>query len=231
MDDVLNEVRSHPACINSCSSRGLRGTLLMMAAAHGEVELLQKMIEAAGDDCDINTKTSLGWTALHFAAVCFNAGTSEPLLSSSSSDNQCKIVSMLLDARCDPNIINSFQKTPLEEFVINAHSSSSQAALRLLFTATAGAREKVQAFLRDDGDKSSVKVGDKVMVKCRNGRETDDDDERDRSSDDDGVDMIKGKWYRGLITSDDGDGNYDVTYDNSITEERVPHHCISLYLW
>ena len=78
MDDVLNEVRSHPACINSCSSRGLRGTLLMMAAAHGEVELVQKLIEAAGVACDINTQTSLGWTALHFAAVCFKTGSTEP---------------------------------------------------------------------------------------------------------------------------------------------------------
>jgi len=98
--------------------------------------------------------------------------------------------------------------------------------LRLLFSATAGAREKVQAFLRDDGDTSSVKVGDKVMVRCRNGREAKSYEEDNRSSD-----MIKGWWYQSVITSDDGDGNYDVTYDNSITEERVPHHCISLYLW
>ena len=199
----------------------------MMAAAYGEVELLQELLLLSQSDkvININTQTSRGWTALHFAAVCFNPGGGD------DDDKQLQVVQMLLDARCDPNIINSFQKTPLEEFVINAHSSSSQAALRLLFTATAGAREKVQAFLRDDGDTSSVKVGDKVLVKCRNGRETDDKYVINRRSDKDGVDMIKGKWYRGVITSDDGDGNYDVTYDNSITEERVPHHCISLYLW
>jgi len=56
------------------------------------------------------------------------------------------------------------------------------------------------------------------MTKCRNGRETDDVYERDSSSDDDGVDIIKGKWYRGVITSDVG--NYDVEYADSITEER-----------
>ena len=42
---------------------------MMMAAAHGEAELVQKLIEAAGDDCDINKKTFEGWTALHFATV------------------------------------------------------------------------------------------------------------------------------------------------------------------
>ena len=151
--------------------------------------------------------------------------------SSSSEDNQFKIVSMLLDARCDPNIHNSFQKTPLEEFIINVHAHSSHAALKLLFSATAGAREKVQAFLRDDGDTSSVKAGDKVLVKCRNGLETNDFDLLNRSSDVDGVDMIKGKWYRGVITRDHRDGSYDVAYDNFLTEERVPHHCISLFLW
>jgi hypothetical protein len=247
-DAALDAVRKYPSCINSCSSRGLGGTLLMMAAAHGEVELLQEllMLSQSAKAININTQTSRGWTALHFAAVCFNTGSAEPLISSSSSssssstlDNQCKIVSMLLDARCDPNILNSFQKTALEEFVINAHAHSSHAALRLLFTATAGARDLVNAFLSDDGDKGSVKVGDKVMVKCRIGREAENDEERDRRSDDDGVDMIKGKWYRGVIRSDDGDGSYDVAYDgsydvaydNSITEVRVPHNCITLYLW
>ena len=39
MNDVLSEVRRYPACINSCSSRGLGGTVMMMAAAHGDVEL------------------------------------------------------------------------------------------------------------------------------------------------------------------------------------------------
>ena len=100
----------------------------------------------------------------------------------------------------------------------------------LLFSATAGAREKVQAFLRD-GDTSSVKEGDKVLVKCRNGLETNDFDLLNRISDLDGVDMIKGKWYRGVITRDHRDGSYDVAYDNFLTEERVPHHCISLFLW
>jgi ankyrin repeat protein len=125
---------------------GLGGTLVMMAAAYGEVELL--LLSQSDKVININTQTSRGWTALHFAAVCFNPGGGD------DDDKQLQVVQMLLDARCDPNIINSFQKTPLEEFVINAHSSSSQAALRLLFTATAGAREKVQAFLRDDGDTS-----------------------------------------------------------------------------
>ena len=71
--------------------------------------------------------------------------------------------------------------------------------------------------------------------RCRRSRcdgfETNDFDLLNRKSDLDGVDMIKGKWYRGVTTRDHRDGSYDVAYDNYLTEERVPHHCISLFLW
>jgi hypothetical protein len=125
------------------------------------------------------------------------------------------MVQMLLAAGCDPNIRNSFQKTLLEEFIINAHTNSSMEAFKLLFRVTAGAHEKVRAFLCEDPDRSIVKEGDKVMIKCR----------------EDVIGRKKGKWYRGEITRDCGDGSYDVAYDNTAAEVRVPHYCISLYLW
>ena len=96
--------------------------------------------------------------------------------------------------------------------------------MRLLFTATAGAREKVQAFLRDDGGRQAASRWETRYWSSAGGKAW----YGDSRSDKDGVDMIKDDWYRGVITSGDGDGSYNITYDNS---ERVPHHCISLYLW
>jgi len=100
---VLEAVRFHPAIINSCSSRGLGGTLLMLAAVHGVVERVQKLIEAAGDAIDLNKQTSDGWTALHYAAVCFTSAASSlsSSLPSQSNDRQYKIVAILLDAGCE----------------------------------------------------------------------------------------------------------------------------------
>jgi hypothetical protein len=53
----------------------------------------------------------------------------------------------------------------------------------------------VQAFLRDDGDTSSVKEGDKVWVKYGGDDITSDE-----------TYMFKGKWYQAVITRDDGMG-------------------------
>ena len=75
----------------------------MMVTAYGEVELLQELLllPQSNEVININTQTSRGLTALHFAAVCFNPGGGD------DGDKQLQVVQMLLDAHCDPNIRNS----------------------------------------------------------------------------------------------------------------------------
>ena len=137
-DKVMHEVRSFPGCANRCSSSGLGGTLLMMAAAFGEVWLVKEIVAFAqseeGAAIDLNMATPQRWSALHFAAVCF------------SPNAQLAVVTVLLDAKCDPNITNVFGKTALEEFVINAGVDASAEAFELLFENTVSSREKVQSF-------------------------------------------------------------------------------------
>jgi hypothetical protein len=139
-DRVMHEVRNFPGCANRCSSSGLGGTLLMMAAAFGEISLLRQLVSFAqsSEGCliDVNIRTHQHWSALHYAAVCFNPET------------QHDVIAVLLKAKCDPNITNIFGKTALEEFVINAGVDSSAEAFKLLYENTADSHGKIQSFFK-----------------------------------------------------------------------------------
>jgi len=149
-DKVMHEMRSFPACANRCSSSGLGGTLLMMAAAFGDVWLVKEIVAFAQSDTgciiDLNITTPQRWSALHYAAVCFNPNA------------QLEVVTVLLDAKCDPNITNVFGKTALEEFVINACVDSSVEAFELLFENTVNSHMKIQCFFKSSEFYEGIQV-------------------------------------------------------------------------
>jgi hypothetical protein len=180
-DKLLQEASSRPACVNRCSTAGLACNIIMLAAVHGEVTLLEQLIEIAGSAIKWNTVTSQGWTALHYAAVCFypsatttnssdiaTTTTTTTTATTSVGDSQLKIVELLLAAGCDANIKNVFDKTPLEEWIINANQHSSPAACALLFQATSGAHDLDRGFFADPN--RILRTGDKVMAAYKNER-------------------------------------------------------------
>ena len=72
----MQVVSAHPGCLNRCSSsvKGLGGTVMMMTAAYGEVELLQELLllSQSNEVININTQTSrvgLLCTLLLFAST------------------------------------------------------------------------------------------------------------------------------------------------------------------
>jgi hypothetical protein len=215
-DNLLREASSRPACVNRCSTAGLACNIIMLAAVHGEATLLQQLIETAGSAIQWNTVTSQGWTALHHAAVCFypSATTATNTTGASTttdvSGSQLKIVELLLANGCDANIKNAFDKTPLEEWIINANQHSSPAACALLFQATAGAHDLVRGFFADPA--RILRTGDKVLAAYKNERIGD---------------MLK--WFSATIVADRGDGTYDISYDDGKADTCVDQKFISLY--
>lgn len=99
-DSLEDEIRKRPALLRGQSSQGRGESLLMMAARYGHLSMVQMLINW---EADVKAATPLGWTALHYAAVCFN-----PEVAVAVADS-------LLKAKADPDAENSFGRTPLEE--------------------------------------------------------------------------------------------------------------------
>lgn len=123
---LINELNLQPRISERIFLKGFNETtLLMLAAAYGYLQLVKKLVSIPSVIASLNSATStLGFSVLHYAAICFD------------SSNQHEIVDLLLRAKCDPNLTNILNTTPLEEFVLNGAVDSSTSAFQLLLNST-----------------------------------------------------------------------------------------------
>lgn len=103
-DQIGCELDKWPALLNVTNSRGRGETPLMISSRYGHPKLVQLFLERG---CEVQKMTGMMWPALHYAAICFNPESTEA------------IVRMLLVKRADPNLLNSFGRTPLQDCMLS----------------------------------------------------------------------------------------------------------------
>eukprot|EP00900_Chrysochromulina_parva_P007735 jgi/Chrpa1/16963/Chrysochromulina_OHIO_Genome00004793-RA len=121
------ELQQRPELLDSADSKGRGETLLMRAARYGHVPVVRELL-ARGADVGLATR-GMGFTALHYGAICFNPGA------------HADVLELLLQARAEPGALNCFGRTALEESVLalgeEAHGT------QLLLGATPDAQQAV----------------------------------------------------------------------------------------
>ena len=121
--DINKWIDEWPEIIESLDSHGRRENFLMLAARYGNVELVEFLLDKSKDF--VNHVTEIGWSALHYAAICFNL------------DTQVEVVRKLIQAGVNPNLKNNFNRTALEECYFNTGPRSE--SFQELVAVTAGA--------------------------------------------------------------------------------------------
>mmetsp|Transcript_25369 Transcript_25369/g.34898 ORF Transcript_25369/g.34898 Transcript_25369/m.34898 type:complete len:88 (+) Transcript_25369:163-426(+) len=71
--DINRWIDEWPEIIESLDSHGRRENFLMLAARYGNIELVEFLLGISKDI--VNHVTEIGWSALHYAAICFNLDT------------------------------------------------------------------------------------------------------------------------------------------------------------
>ena len=127
--DINKWTDEWPEVIHSLDSHGRRENFLMMAARYGNVELVEFLLGISKGKGIVSHVTEIGWSALHYAAICFNL------------DTQVEVIRLLIDAGVDPNLQNSFGRTALEECYFNSGPDSD--AFRELVAVTVDAQQRL----------------------------------------------------------------------------------------
>lgn len=116
--EILELTLAHGADLKSTNRYG--GTALIPAAHHGHVETVRRLLATA---IDVDHVNNLGWTALLEAVILGDGG---PV--------HTQIVTLLLDAKADPNLADREGVTPL------AHARRRGYAAMVTLLERAGAR-------------------------------------------------------------------------------------------
>lgn len=104
------ELQDRPELISTLESHGNGQTLLHAAVHHGNLEVVQLLLDLKAD---VQSKTDRQlWTALHFAAICHQSA-------------QAQIISLLLASQAEPGTRNCYSRTALEEAILQGHNLAS----------------------------------------------------------------------------------------------------------
>jgi len=101
------ELQRRPVLVDTLNPFGRSETLLMIASRYGHLEMVHMLLRRGAN---ASLTTPLGWTALHYAAICLQSNTKDASIKA------------LLEHQCDANVKNCFGRTPLGECVFNACS-------------------------------------------------------------------------------------------------------------
>lgn len=131
---VQAELESRSFLLKRQSAHGRGETLLHTAVRYGYAEMVRMMLAWGAD---VHDTTLLGWTALHYAAVCFNP------------EKAMDIASMILEARADQGLENSAGRIPLEEAMCADPDTDGEVVKLLMSAGGRELKEEVTRALKD----------------------------------------------------------------------------------
>lgn len=97
------DLRSRPKLMEATQVTNRGETPLLAAAREGHVFMVQLLLDKGAR---VTARSKVGWTALHYAAICENKG------------DAAAVISLLISADADLAAVNDFGRHPLEEALL-----------------------------------------------------------------------------------------------------------------